>query len=279
MNEFKYIYDDIFTKFINYCNEYIEIYPNLKNDFNVKINHSVNVSKDIMILSKHLGFDKRNSVILEIIGLLHDIGRFEQISKYETCVDYISLDHGQLGCQIIDKLDLIKKFDSIEKKLIKDTIFWHNKVNVPPIKNQKYNIFIKLLRDADKIDNYKLLENISSNHTKTIFGKFPKGENISQDVLLSIKKGELVKYNIIKNDIDHIFYYFAWLCDINFYSAIKLIIDRGYIKLIFSLLPVTNDINYAVKTVHNYLQKRFNKVINDFLVVDFDRNKSVKTAG
>ena len=53
------------------------------------------------------------SIIL--IGLLHDIARFEQYTKYKTFRDSISIDHGDLGVEILFEEKEIEKYD-LDKK-------------------------------------------------------------------------------------------------------------------------------------------------------------------
>lgn len=48
--------------------------------------------------------------LAELIGLLHDIGRFEQVRLYHTFVDKDSINHGEYGAKILFEDGLIRKF-------------------------------------------------------------------------------------------------------------------------------------------------------------------------
>ena len=54
------------------------------NDFRTreKIVHTYNVVKTSKYLSEKLGLDKEQIDLAQMIGLLHDIGRFEQLKEY-----------------------------------------------------------------------------------------------------------------------------------------------------------------------------------------------------
>ena len=67
-------------------------------------------------LSKHLYSDtmlnlsEEDILLAELIGLLHDIGRFEQIKNYHTFLDKESIDHAEYGNKILFEDDLIRNF-------------------------------------------------------------------------------------------------------------------------------------------------------------------------
>ena len=87
-----------------------------------------------------MGLSKEDQDLAELIGLLHDIGRFEQVRLYHTFSDKISIDHGQKGVEVLFADKWIRKFSQDETY---DTI-----------------IYLKLKKDYQK-KNYcivKLLE-------------------------------------------------------------------------------------------------------------------------
>lgn len=67
--------------------------------------------------------------LAELIGLLHDIGRFEQIKRYNTFIDKNSINHGQLGVKILFDDNQIRRFikDSKYDDIIKTAILNHNR--------------------------------------------------------------------------------------------------------------------------------------------------------
>ncbi len=72
------------------------------------------------------------------LGLLHDIGRFQQLTQYGTFKDAESVDHAELGADILFKDGLIHSFPSFsvpeltDDRLIAETaIRLHNKLALP----------------------------------------------------------------------------------------------------------------------------------------------------
>ena len=101
-----------------------------------------------------------DSEFFALLGLLHDIGRFEQIKKYGTLVDAESVDHAELGADILFKDGLIKKFvpDLGRFRQIAETaIRLHNKLRLPDNLDPETELYTKALRDADKVDIFQVL--------------------------------------------------------------------------------------------------------------------------
>ena len=71
-----------------------------------------------------------------LLGLLHDIGRFEQVKRYNTFNDSQSVDHAELGADILFKEGLIDRFPTVSlpegwPKTAETAIRQHNKLALP----------------------------------------------------------------------------------------------------------------------------------------------------
>ena len=77
--------------------KYVQNYDLNNIDIKRKYRHSyrvMNLSKRYATL---LGFSKEDIELATVIGLLHDIGRFEQLKVYHTYDDTKSIDHALYG--------------------------------------------------------------------------------------------------------------------------------------------------------------------------------------
>ena len=102
-----------------------------------------------------------------LIGLLHDIGRFEQIARYGTLKDALSVDHAELGADILFHDNLFGAFvsqgelkpDEFKKvKAVAETaIRLHNKLRIPENMETHIKMYTNILRDADKADIFRVL--------------------------------------------------------------------------------------------------------------------------
>ena len=215
----------------------------------LKYNHSYRVADLSKKYAKLLHFSDEEVLLAETIGLLHDIGRFEQIKNYNSYDDSNNMDHADYGVFLLFEKGLIKDFWKNEKdyELIRFAIENHNKLTIPIIDDERIMKFAKLIRDVDKLDIiyiYAFLDDV----------KFSvSDESISKSVLDDIKSHRVVE-RINRNNVNNeIALSFAYAFDINNNVIIKEFIkniEKFYSKLnsdIFS--DIFNEVD-------DYLKKR-----------------------
>ena len=98
-----------------------------------------------------------------LLGLLHDVGRFEQVRRYGTFNDAASTSHAALGARVLfDGLDgaAPKVRDYVaapdEDGLIRTAVALHSSWRLPQDLDARTRRLCELLRDADKIDILKV---------------------------------------------------------------------------------------------------------------------------
>lgn len=221
------------------------------NDKNIRLkyNHSYRVSELSKKYAKLLHFADEEILLAEVIGLLHDIGRFEQIKKYNSYDDSNNMDHADYGVFLLFEKGLIKDFWKNEKdyELIKFAIKNHNKLTIPFIDDERIMKFAKLIRDVDKLDIiyiYAFLDDAEFNVSD---------EPISKSVIDDIKSHRVVERINRKNINNEIALSFAYAFDINNNVVIEEFIKN--IEKFYSKLnsDIFSDI---FKEVYDYLKKR-----------------------
>ena len=68
--------------------------------------HSIRVQKISEKIAEDLKLNEEYIDIASLIGLLHDIGRFEQEKQYHTFDDNKSFDHGDYGAILLKRINL-----------------------------------------------------------------------------------------------------------------------------------------------------------------------------
>lgn len=128
-------------------------------DFNnnkicLKKSHSKRTGYMALAIAANQGLSDKDQYLAYLIGLLHDIGRFDQIMKYDTFNDLVSFDHGDLGASILIEKGLIKHFlqEENDYRVVSKAIINHNKLSIEEGLTDRETLFSKLIRDADKID-------------------------------------------------------------------------------------------------------------------------------
>ena len=224
-------------EFINYVSNYD--LNNIK--IKLKYDHSIRVMNLMMKYAKELGFDSYEVELASVIGLLHDIGRFEQLKEYDSFNDKETIDHATLGIKLLFEDNLIKKFwsNKYDYELIKFAIKNHNKLNIEKCYNEKFLKYAKLIRDTDKIDILYVYG--VSDELKV------RSENISisKPILNCIKYNKTVSYDLINNKNDELSVSFSYIFDINYDICLK--------EFLYNLNILYNKLEYKEKFKEIYM--------------------------
>lgn len=138
------------NEFINYTNNYDSKNPHIAR----KIGHTFRVMELSKQIAESLNLSKEDIELATLIGLLHDIARFEQRRLYDTYSDSKSVDHGDLAVTILEENEYIRKyiednqFDDIIKLAVKN----HNKFKIQEGLDERTLLHSRIVRDADKLD-------------------------------------------------------------------------------------------------------------------------------
>ena len=230
--------------------EYVSNYDMFDPDINYKYYHSYRVMEVMELLAKKLNMNEKDIHLAKVIGLLHDIGRFEQAKRYDSFVDLETIDHADLGCEILFEENIIEKFNIDEKyyEIIKKAIRNHNKHEIESGLNEKELLHAKLIRDTDKLDilyNMAYLKQIKVISTD---------EEISPLVLEDVKNKRSVNNKHIKNENDKIVRTFTFA--FNIYNDICLKEIKKYFEVIYENLEHKEKIKEVYDMVISYIEER-----------------------
>ena len=112
--------------------EYVSHYDDNDAKTVLKKHHTKRVQKEAKEIAEYLKLAEEDRQLAELIGLLHDIGRFEQLKRYHTFSDRNSVDHAELGLEILFQDGYIRKFIEDEQydSIIYKAIHNHNKYKI-----------------------------------------------------------------------------------------------------------------------------------------------------
>ncbi len=212
-----------------------------------KKKHTGQVRSICRSLALHLHFSPSETALAELMGLLHDTGRFRQFTLYRTFNDAISVDHAALGLEIIEKTALLQPLSKDEQAIVTFAIQNHNKKEIAWGKEERQNLFARLLRDADKLDIYRVLEPLLAPSD---------GHGISPAFLEKFSVGEQADYTMIHTFDDRKLVRLMWVYDINFSWTLQRIVERGYIDKIIHCLPVNEAIETGIRHLQAYVAQK-----------------------
>lgn len=240
---------------------YIKMFDLNNENIQLKQKHSLRVMQVSKNIAEKLNLSEEKIEIATLIGLLHDIARFEQYTKYNTFRDLESIDHGDYGVKILDK-EIRKyiqtdKYDEIIKKAIKN----HNKLKIEEELTKEEKLFVKIIRDADKIDIFFEGETI---FWKGIEDQINKSE-ISDNILKHFKNNQLIerkKNDNNKQDVDKVLGVIAFIFDINYKGSFEIIKEKDYINKILDRFEFKDkDTERKIKEIKEIANNFINKNI------------------
>ena len=218
------------------------------NDVNVKLKiyHTYRVADFAELIGESIGANKDFSWFL---GLLHDIGRFEQLRRFGTFKDRESLDHAKLSADILFKDGLIdtfpKEFFNMkdvswdEAMAIADiAIRSHNKLNIPDNLDTKTAMYCNILRDADKVDIFRVsTEPPFDNDGRIVEEGVSKGkiEPARDEVMTCVYEHRCIPMGFKPNEFEVVIIRCAMGFELVYPKSRQLTIEQGYLFKLMDL--------------------------------------------
>lgn len=214
-------------------NKYYENYKDLSSNIILKYRHSFNVANYMYDLADRLDMSDEDKYLAKTIGLLHDLGRFEQLKRFNSFDDKY-LDHAEYAVDYLFNQNHIRDFVRVDTydSIIKEAIANHSRYAICDGLNERELHFAEMIRDMDKLDIYFQVATMFSS-------KFlDKPTNIVVDTFFN---GECVKNEDKKNKSDSVLIEFALLNDINFEETYEMLRETDNFGLYASSVEVSEE--------------------------------------
>ncbi len=244
--------------FAGYVSRFYTNDPEYNRPINLKEEHTKRVCSNILMIGKELGLSPEDMITAEIIALFHDVGRFRQYELYRTFVDAISENHAKLGLRQIGIHKVFSGLPKNRKILISKAIAYHNSAYLPEGEDEKTLFFMKLIRDADKLDIWKVFLDyyMEKRPSDAIVLGLPDDPFFSEKILESIQRHEFAKMKDLRTLNDFKLLQISWVFDINFIPSFRLIKKNNYLGMLEETLPVKKEISCAVKIARDYVDSK-----------------------
>jgi len=254
--------DKAMKEFKNYLQDY-----DLNNEMiALKVRHTYGVVNISEYIAKDLNLDDENIELAKLIGLLHDIARFEQAKEFGDYRDYKTFDHADLAIKMLFDNNLIRKFIEADKydNIILKAIKNHNKLNIEEGLSKEELLHAKIIRDADKTDNFRVK---SVETFESIFNSSKeKLENgvISDKVYNDFINNKPIMYSDVKSDIDFWVAYLSYMFDYNFNSGLKYIKEKDYVNIMIDRIDYkVKDTKEKMESIRLHSLKYIDDLINN----------------
>lgn len=228
--------------FKKYISSYDENIPSIR----LKMIHTYEVMKCSDYLCEQLELNQEDKELAALIALLHDIGRFEQWMRFKSFADYKTIDHALFSSQLLFEEGFIREFieDSQYDQIIKDAIEQHNKYKIDEGFDERTLLFIHLIRDADKLDNFRVKDEEDIESTLYVTLDQVNQETISPAIYDQFYHQQLIYGPTRITHLDMWLSYIAFIFDLHFDESLKYIKDNNWINRSFDRLNPKDQITY-----------------------------------
>lgn len=267
---------------INTFAEYVRNYDPLDEKIKLKIDHTYRVAGMCQRIAESLGLSEPDVDIAWLLGMLHDIGRFEQIRRFGTFNDAQSVDHAEFGADLLFKEGLIRKFaegyyeecelarsgneeaEQIIKNnehhnkdtgLLEMAIRQHNKYRVKEDLTERQRMFCDILRDADKVDIFKVNADIPMEIIYDVTTEELKNGVITKEVLESFYKKETVLKSVRKSAVDHIVGHISLLFELVYKESYRQAKEQGYVYKLLDFKSDVPEVNAEFDDMRKYVDE------------------------
>ena len=224
--------------------EYSGRYDASKLKIKLKIEHTYRVAALSDRISDSLGLSKEDKDIAWIIGMLHDIARFEQVRIYDSYNDAQTVDHAQFGADLLfggelstdksNKLisDYVREGElgREDLKLIETAIRNHNKYRIDKDLSEREILFCNIIRDADKVDIIKANTDFPLWEIYNVSSEELASAPITPEVLEAFNEGHAILRSLKKSPADNILGHLSLCYELVFKESFVALKEYGYLE-------------------------------------------------
>ncbi len=242
---------------------YLDQFDRSDDKINLKIIHTYGVVSASEAIATDLKLSSEDFQLAQLIALLHDIGRFRQLQLYHSFDDATTVDHAILGVEILKGKNFLREFikeDSFDE-LIFTALYNHNTFAIAEDVKGRALLHSKIIRDADKLDNYRVKEVETFETLFDISAEELAEESITPKIFKEFMQHHLIKKADRKTHLDMWLSYIAFMYDLNFEAALQFLVVHQSVEKLFDRVRISSPKVSAQwqllkKSAINYLNKK-----------------------
>ena len=181
-----------------------------------------------------------------LTGLLHDIGRFEQIRRYGTFVDARSVDHAALGADLLFQEGLLDRIagpelasaseqtagpepTAQEREIMEISIRNHNRYRIEEDLPEQTAGHCHILRDADKIDIFRVLCDTPVEEIYDVTSDELRTAEVTEEVKECFRRRTAVPRPVKKTPVDNIVGHICLFFELIHPVSRRIALEQGYL--------------------------------------------------
>ena len=243
----------IICTFENYVSNYNLNDPNIY----LKYKHTGKVAENCERIAKSLDLPAKDVDLAWEIGMLHDIGRFEQLRRFDTFIDTESIDHAEFGGDLLFKEGLIQQFDDEKEnyELLEKAIRLHSLYRLPDNLSERELLFCQMIRDADKIDIYRANYETGLHVIYHVTKEELLNSEITPEVYQVFCEERAIPRNIRKTIADNLVGHIALTFELVYPESKKMAIEQGYLQKLLETEFVNSETTELMKKISQRMRR------------------------
>ena len=229
--------------------------PADQRNYDLKAAHTRLVQANIERLAEHLRLTAEDRALASAIAICHDVGRFPQYRDYGTFNDITSINHASLAVTTLNSEEILDTVVAEQRSILLQAVALHNAFILPENLDPVVARFAKLIRDADKLDIWRVLLDYCSSdpeeRASAVIWELPDTGYCSENALLEVTAGRMLQRNLLATVDDFKLLQLSWVFDLNYVESFRILAERGYIEALAGLLPDQKGCREASEVVIN----------------------------
>ena len=242
--------------------EYVENYDCRDEKIRLKIEHTYKVAKLCEQIAVSEGLSRADVDLAWLIGLLHDIGRFEQLRQYGTFIDADSIDHAELGADILFKQGKIREFiaDTDYDSLIELAVRCHSRYRLPEGLTEREMMFCDIIRDADKVDILRVNVEFAPEDIYNVSSEILRNEEVTPEVMQSFFEEHATLRSLKKTAVDHLAGHISLIYELVYPYSVKVMAEQGFLEKMLDFqsenIHTREQFKVIADRINAYVEKR-----------------------
>lgn len=222
----------------------------------LKVEHSFRVLEHVELLvtmeapPSPLARDKELARAAVLAALYHDCGRFPQFRDYHTFADAYSINHAQLGVDVIREQGFLRHETDRVRELAETAVGLHNQYALPTALTPEVRLITDMVREADKLDILRIivghLDNALPEKDSVLLHVRDEPQTWTPSVMADVLAGRVIHYSDLHYINDFRLLLGTWLHELNFPATRSALAHSGVMDTILDGLPHTPEMEKAV---------------------------------
>ncbi len=241
----------LYSWFDSYVEPYLDTDQEGAGNIQLKIVHTRKVCQAMELLCAGEALSQLDTRIAAATALLHDVGRFPQYRRWRTFRDSDSDNHARLAIEVIRAERLLAGLPPNEQLFIEEAVRFHNLLDTPDQIQSPSPLFINLIRDADKLDIWRIFAELlampsNERPSAATLGFDDLPDEVSESCISALSNGTIVQLKDVRSLNDFKLLQISWIYDLNFDTTRHILLERGHIPALAAFLPKRDNIGIAV---------------------------------